>query len=76
MGEVKTSAQNGDYVTLNGDYVTSIYYHPSPLTVDGKKKSRKMPKKSLTSLLGRWYKFVRLSNRLSCCFIFRRVEDA
>jgi len=55
MGEVKTSAQNGDYVTLK-------YYHPSSLTIDAKKKSRKMPKKSLTSLLGRWYNI----NRLSC----------
>jgi hypothetical protein len=31
IGEVKTSTENGDYVTLK-------YYHPPSLTIDGQEK--------------------------------------
>jgi hypothetical protein len=45
MGEVKTSSQNGDYVTLK-------YYHPSSLTIDGQEKKVIICQKKLDKPVG------------------------
>jgi len=45
MGGVKTSSENGDYVTLK-------YYYPSSLTIDGQEKNQENAKKKLDKPIG------------------------